>query len=262
MGLEEEIVGPGYFVSALALDSQEHIWVGTHNGLAVFDGKLWQTYTSEDPGLPANILYAMAVDQQDRVWMDFEGWSLTSSGIIVFDGKRVVTFTSEEIGKLDHTINVIQVDQQDRVWIGTNGGGVYFYDGTNWNTALEEEAPENTTIVGYTIEDLAIDQQGRVWIGTEWLSMYDGKTWTTYNTQNSEFSFTFIDGIAFDANNDVWVATSYGGLGKFDANGNFTTYTSLNAGDMGYSTNAIAIDEQGRIWIGTDNGLYVFTPPR
>jgi ligand-binding sensor domain-containing protein len=42
--------------------------------------------------------------------------------------------------------------------------------------------------------------------------------------------------------------------------GSWTTYTSEDSGLLNDYVNALAIDEAGRVWVGTDGGLSVLTP--
>ena len=248
-----------FTITCLAVGSDGRMWVGTNSGLAVFDGTVWKTYTPENSNIPGKDIYALAVDQQGRIWLGADKYFIDdrAENISVFDGKTFTNYTRADIGLSDQVINTIALDQQDRMWIGTGKGGVYFFDGVAW------KAEKSPTDYDYSVEDIAIDHQGQVWIGTWWkgLSMYNGENWKTFDPQNSNFPFEHISVIAIGANDEVWAGSTVG-LAVFGNDGNSKTYTPLRVAEMGKNWYALAIDDQGRIWVGTDTGLYVFTPPK
>ena len=56
------------FVQAISSDKSGNIYFGTKNGLSVFDGTKWKTYTVSD-GLPGNNILTLAVDRNDCIWI-------------------------------------------------------------------------------------------------------------------------------------------------------------------------------------------------
>jgi ligand-binding sensor domain-containing protein len=57
--------------------------------------------------------------------------------------------------------------------------------------------------------------QGNKWVGTErGLSKFDGQNWTHYNPKNSNDGY-YVNTIVIDAQSNIWLGTSAGGLLKF-----------------------------------------------
>ncbi|MFK7982226.1 MAG: hypothetical protein AB8G86_19755, partial [Saprospiraceae bacterium] len=91
-------------------------------------------------------------------------------------------------------------DQKDNYWFGSNGNGVFHYDGKKLIQYTKKDG-----LVNNTIRSIQGDDLGNVFIGTpQGVSKYDGQTFTT------------LEAIVSDANewklmpNDLW----------FNCNGN------------------------------------------
>ncbi|CUU08034.1 Por secretion system C-terminal sorting domain-containing protein, partial [Candidatus Thermokryptus mobilis] len=80
--------------------------------------------------------------------------------------------------------------------------------------------------------------------------------WTIYNASNSGLPSNYINAIAIDGQDNLWIGTEEG-LAKFDGV-NWTVYNSSNSGLPSKYVNAIAFDKEGNKWIGTNNGLAKF----
>jgi hypothetical protein len=63
-------------VRAIAVDNQDHIWVGTYQyGLGEFDGTNWTIYTHTPAGneLSGNSFFAVAVESYNNIWVGTDG---------------------------------------------------------------------------------------------------------------------------------------------------------------------------------------------
>lgn len=103
------------YVFSLQVDSKDHVWAGTWGGGAsYFDGSKWTSYTDRD-GLAGNIVYSVAVDRNDNVFLG------TNNGVSYFDGKDWQTLTRNE-GLADNNVYAIAVAPNGDIWVGTRGG--------------------------------------------------------------------------------------------------------------------------------------------
>jgi two-component system sensor histidine kinase ChiS len=113
------------------------------------------------------------------------------------------------------------------------------------------------------------DSTGFMWFGTDdGLNKFDGYTFTVYkNDPNDPHSLSNNQIIAIEEGPDglLWIATYRGGLNQFNpATGKFTVfqYNPLNPNDpkgLGHENiNAMKIDKEGTLWIGTGRGLDKF----
>lgn len=111
----------GNFVAAILQDKKGNIWIGSENGLAVFNTK--SSYnaaygaTPGKKGLSNNSIICLYEDSKGRIWVG------TSDGLNLFDPftKKFQTFTVND-GLPDNVIfNVIE-DSKHSFWISTPNG--------------------------------------------------------------------------------------------------------------------------------------------
>ena len=104
-------VNPNYVLS-IAVDEKNRKWFGTWGaGLSRFDGKKWETYTTEQ-GLGGNFVHALAIDPKGTLWAGTDG------GVSKFDGKLWTTYTTRD-GLLNNNVFSIAFDQNGDKWFGT-----------------------------------------------------------------------------------------------------------------------------------------------
>lgn len=115
---------------------------------------------------------------------------------------------------------------------------------------IQDGLPEDT------IQAMQQTPDGYLWIGTTGgLARFDGSRFLTYShatypalTENSIFCiFAAKDGT-------LWLGTEGGGLLHFD-HGNFQSYAAGQGLTDGF-VRSVLEDSRGRIWVGTDNGLF------
>ncbi len=103
------------------------------------------------------------------------------------------------------------------------------------------------------------DKRGYLWIGcAEGISVFNGIKFTNYNP-SSGLALNYINQIIEDRFNPgvMWIATNGGGISKY-YDGKFSTY-KIGSSDKTNRVNAISQDFKGRVWCGTDNGVFILT---
>jgi hypothetical protein len=78
-------------IRAIAIDNLNRAWVATVDGLNVFDGTSWTTYTNDRFGLPSNSeISSIAIDSSGVVWLSYAFWTSHGSGstLIALDPAR------------------------------------------------------------------------------------------------------------------------------------------------------------------------------
>jgi len=113
------------------LDSQGFLWVGTRNGLSVFDGYEFQNFFHNEENthsLAANDISSITEDNKGNIWIATWG-----GGVSVYD-KQTKKFTNynnltQPINiPGDNIIKLVYCDSKGRIWIVTNSQGVLFID--------------------------------------------------------------------------------------------------------------------------------------
>jgi ligand-binding sensor domain-containing protein len=280
------------WVYALAFDQKGRTWMGTRDGVDIFDDGEWTHYTIESMGLGEHDyvdVKALAVDTTGRVWVgtdagltvfdgqswkptdigggarrlipDVQGgmWIVWPDGLSLLHGEALTHYDEEDIGfSAAHSITDLVVDDRQQVWVSTDGGGLYVFDGKAWQAVQKTTNPPN--VVGGGFNDLVIDEQGWLWVsGAEGLQVFDGAAWMSY-TIESGLPYYAFEGIAVDSYNRLWAASSQGGLSAFRTEGQWVTYTPISAPDY-FSINAVEVDPQGRVWLALLDGVMMFDPP-
>ncbi len=113
------------------------------------------------------------------------------------------------------------------------------------------------------------DSQGFVWLGTEdGLVRYDGTKLHRYaysRTDRNSLPGNFIWQIAEDANHDLWIAISGGGIARWNRSTDTFTVFRHDLQDPNSlasdSVRALLIDARGQVWVGTtDAGIDILDP--
>ena len=101
------------------------------------------------------------------------------------------------------------------------------------------------------------DKRGYLWIGcAEGISVFNGIKFTNYSP-SSGLALNYVNQIIEDRFNNcmMWIATNGGGISKY-SNNKFSTII-FGSNSKTNRVNAIAQDFRGRVWCGTDNGVFI-----
>jgi len=226
-----------------------HKWIGTYGGgLHEFDGEKWKVYTpygrgSTDYG-PQWIHYPSG-DGLGDLWVydsifDPQGtlWVATWKGVSRFDGEKFQTFSTGD-GLADKWVYTLSIDQDGSLWFGTEGG-INRFDGKSWKTWTHQDGlGADESLVGSEEAKLEIQLPSGHHLQT-------GKEASGYNPN-------YIVSSVIDSQGTKWFGTWGGGLSRFDGKTwkNFTTRDGL----AGNTVNALALEDNGVLWIGTNNGV-------
>jgi ligand-binding sensor domain-containing protein len=125
---------PSDHTYAVRIDGKR-VWVGTHDGLTVYENGKWRTYTTKD-GLPHNGVTAIDVSKETG-----DVWIGTFGGLSRFTAGKFENFTQLNSGLANDLIYSVICDGKD-VWVAT-GGGAGHYDSFSrqWEIFTEQNAP-------------------------------------------------------------------------------------------------------------------------
>ncbi len=225
------------YVNCIEQDANGDMWFGTNDGISfLVDGSVW--YYFQDPNVVYKIL-SLKKDRNGWVWIGTEGESF-----LYYDGTGFYTGADWPVEDLN-TVNTIEEDEFGRIWFGTNMG-ITIWNGSSWDW--------KSSLDGLTedvIWSLYLDSKDRMWIGTGGgtsLTYSEGgvfKHLSLFNGMNYEF---MVD-ICEDAGGDIWIATWFHGLIRYDGvtMQSFKEYEGFPNDDL----EAIVADRSGNIWVGT-----------
>jgi ligand-binding sensor domain-containing protein len=245
-------------ITTIAVDLMNTIWVGSSSGIARYDGEEWIPFTEDSQGNSIGWVKTISITPSGEVWA-----GLDDGRIGIFDGLHWKTITRDNGGPgTSHDINTIIVDRDGNYWVGTDGGGVFVRENNEWRTVVKDQVSPDTFSMDAQILGMAFDQYEWLWIATGGsLRVFDGKVWYDYNKRSGNMPFSDIDQGVLDQYDRVWVASYHYGLTLLEGGDIWTIYSPLNPPEEAALINTMVIDPSGRIWIGSDSGLAIFTTP-
>lgn len=246
-------------VSSIAFDKSDRAWIGTFDGVSVFDGESWLSYTTENSALELTdaIVSTIEVDSEGRIWIGLVGGiSGSIGGLIIVDGEVWEAYLGND-PPFKGDVNAIAFDENDQAWIGTDSG-IHIFNGSTWNNLT----PNNSGLIANSIRAIEFDQQGGVWIGTfDGLSYFDGESWRSYTELNSDIPENAIKCIEVDQQGNIWIGWR-GGASVFDGESwsNYHWSHSYPGIDGEYSDDVegITSDSHGHILFISEAALRIY----
>lgn len=114
-------------VRSIAIDGNQHKWIGTSDGVSVFDeNNAWVTNHEIIFELPPpdelNPIEDVQIDSQGNVWVGvYVDYLVTEGGITIFDGSTWSDFDVSD-GLVGPVVRRLAIDSEDNVWIATSTG--------------------------------------------------------------------------------------------------------------------------------------------
>lgn len=175
------------------------------------------------------------------------------------ESKITETITSEigkTVSKIDDRIWVIFQDSKGNYWFGSNGKGIYYFNGNE----LKQITTENG-LIDNTIRGIQEDKRGHIFIETpEGISKYNGVSFKTLKPIVSPNNKWKLEP------NDLWFGYNANDLYRYDGDSLFElklprkdlkqafgidTLTSPFNSNNPYSVFRVDKDKEGNIWFGT-----------
>lgn len=261
----------GNAVRAILQDDDGNIWFATNGGISRFDGNSFTNFTTEN-GLAHNEVWSMLRDKTGSFWFGTEG------GISRFDpkkndfGEKIMTNFALPVANLKDAprayqapklINNIIQDKKGIIWFGSNGNGVYRYDGKILSNVSEKDGLCNNFV-----QSILEDKAGNMWFATRFggVSKFDGKNFTTFSEKeglSNNFAWTLME----DKFGYIWLASAGGGITRFspsaarrsdslETGGKTLINFSKKDGLGNLFVQSILEDKNGQLWFGTSGGVY------
>jgi RHS repeat-associated protein len=270
------------YASRTAIDSKGNCWIANERTNAVVmianpNGADWIDKNH-------NGKLDTSIGQDDiKPWPNPSGVN-TNGGVSAAEDELIVRYVKATATNLRH----ISVDGQDNVWVG--GVGVQNFDLIDHNTGTiirTEPANGRGGNGGFIDFDNVLWSTGRFlrWQANLPLSSVPptpwnipdnswgvakdplGNVWVTYDPSEVVYKYapdghligtyphgsTWSQGLAIDANGDVWIATSHCGyfVSHLKNDGTFVGAVPVAA----HGPTGVAIDRKGYIWVSNTNGV-------
>ena len=234
---------PNNSVRALAEDLDGNIWVGTAGGVVYITPEGHIISPQFAPGTTANGVIASHIycDPVGRIWLTISN----ENGLFLFiNGVFRPLLEFEKIGRYFAT-SVFQ-DSRETYWFGLGDRGIY-----KMEKGIATKVKTNTILDSIPTSSILEDKKGNLWFGTEkGLVVYANGEFVQYKGA-PELAGSNINKIIQDREDNIWFATDRNGIGKI-TNGKF------KLSRIGVTVNSLDETSDGRIWAGTDSGVYCY----
>jgi signal transduction histidine kinase len=174
-------------------------------------------------------------------------WIGTSKGAYYFKNNNLEYFDGNN-GFTNYPVNDIFKDFDNNIWFGTNGAGVFRFDGDGF--LILDQAQGLTE----PILQIALDKNNNVLMsGGNKLMAYDGKKLSQIKIPRMDATDVFHC-IYTDKEKNTWLCTQQG-LWK-ETGSNFTRFYPENKNDPKILFNAVTHDHLKTMWIVASDGCY------
>lgn len=261
-------------VWAIHEDRDGILWIGTHGGgLNKFDRRknIWKHYRhnpNEPTSISHDIVRLVYEDRNGGLWLGTHGGGLNRFNKET-ESFRAYKYQSEDLNSISHNeIRSIYEDKDGILWIGTHGGGLNKFDPqTEEFTRYLSNPGDSYGLSNNFVRTIYQDSEGFFWIGTQGggLNRLNPRTGRfkyyrtnphNSNSLSNDYIFTTFE----DHDNNLWIGTWGGGLNKFDRRDESFKIYNTSHGLADNEIYGILEDDDGCLWISTNNGLSKFNP--
>ena len=245
-------------VKVIFEDSNGLMYLGTENGLDVYDGYEFDNYhmnSFDDNSILGNKVSSISEDSEGNIWVG------TELGVSIFD-PQTRTF-SRPINPKDVGDNILEDpetifdDSRGNVWIRLSESGHIFKYTASTQRTLCMSCDKNSELSNLKITVLYKDLSNRVWFGSDrGLFSYNSET---ESIDRYDMDVGTINSIVNSKKNEIWVGSTNGLFRLFDGpNGSYKVYRKSKSKSSIVSNyvNDLAWDQSRQVlWIATDNGI-------
>ncbi len=230
---------PQNSVLAIVQARDGYLWLGTQEGLVMFDGVRFTCFRSENtPAMTDNLILALLEDKQGNLWVGTNG-----GGLLRFASGTVTAFTTAN-GLCSDRVRCLYENVAGDLWIGTDAGLNRLRRGTLTSYRTKDGLSDGDVL------SICGDRGGNLWIGTNaGLTRLKGGRFTTYGRKEGLLSER-VKAVFVDHEDNLWVGMlDDRGVSRMDRG----AFWPVMEGDRPWEGSVLCIEEDrdGNLWIGT-----------
>lgn len=214
-------------------DKQGRTWRVTNDDGLYIDNNKGQTEhfttTSKNNPLPTNALKCIFQDNTGVIWIGTDNLGISQIKVVQNDGVSHI-LDGENIRMLMHL-------DDKRIMVSNRSGETWTYD-SSLTTLLSTNTRDKSTYC------VLMDNDSNIWEGTKGAGVY------VNGVHRDDSPYKDIYAFLKDRKGDVWIGTFGAGLFHKDKH-----YLSEDNGNN--RIRSLIQDDNGNIWAGTSNGVYV-----
>lgn len=241
----------------LAIDSKNNVWIACE-GLIKYDGTNFTRYNSSNTPMPEDFVTSVEIDSKDNVW--FSSCRFRQGGLVKYNGTDWTVYTPDNSDLPVHFVQSIAIDKNDNVWLALNEvvNDSYLAKIANGQWTIYTSAALG--FKPYYFGNIQLDSKNRLCGAIDYslsstayndgaqVFIFDGKA-----SESPEFDKSKnVKFLTVDKHDNIWCGLD-GGYAVF--NGEKWTVEGSRFKENGVF--AIEQSNDGKMWIGTGNGIYI-----
>ena len=251
-------------INRIRQDSRGFLWFATDEGLSRFDGQVFRTYTTVH-GLPHPWVNDLIESRDGNYYVATDG------GVCLFDSTGSGSsslFVCQEPGpnKGARRVNSLAEDSGGGIWCATYDG-IYRIERRQREMVFRHVGIEAPVVSeGFQVNNLLLDRRGALWAASStglYRRLANGR-WERYTTAHG-LPHIFVETLLEDRAGRLWAGMRHEGFCLLVSQPDparrivercYSERDGLRAGDV----RSILQTSDGRLWIGTVDGLSQLTP--
>ncbi|WP_071146325.1 hybrid sensor histidine kinase/response regulator transcription factor [Bacteroides ihuae] len=257
-------------VTCIYKDHIGNIWVGTNKGLSLFNHKT-ETFVpiNDKNNNLSRCVHDIKQTKDNKLWvaMELGGIAIIDLSQHLFSSGEEVSFQfikegDDEYGLSSSSMRCLLQDSFNNIWIGSWGGGINFISNEPALFNSYKYSPRssgNYSMTSRVALGLSIDKNGKIWVGTEGggINVFQQeRRVAVYNTENSNLHTNTVQTVLCDSKGGLWFGFFNGGIAYYNPkNKNFRQILPKEKSQT--DVRSFYEDNQGNIWTGTSEGIYL-----
>ncbi|NQY63850.1 MAG: response regulator [Alteromonadaceae bacterium] len=219
---------------------------------------------STEQGLSQSTVQAIYYDSHGFLWVG------TSDGLNRYDGYQFTNYRhdAEKLNSISNS-NVLAIfeDNQGTLWVGTNGGGVNRFNADiDSFTDFHHQQEFPTSLSNNVVKAISQDKQGNLWLATaNGLNKLEQGDLLKSPPLTKQLSFMHygadtsdIEILHIDVQGKLWLVSKAGELSYYQQRSD--KFITIELPEVNSKITSVESDTNGRLWLGTEQGLFLFTP--
>lgn len=263
-----EVEAPGSL--AIMQSKDKNLWIGTWNGDLLCVNTRTHKVVKHIAASQTKALHIHSILELSpgHILMG------SDSGLAAFDSNgndiRLYSRNPLDANSLsDNFVYPIMKDREGGLWIGTYYGGVNYTHSQSSNFAFHHHSAVENSVSGNVVNHFCEDRYGRMWIASDdgglcYYSRDEGR-FTAVSLNSGMGEVQNVHALCADDEN-LYVGTYSKGIAivslKTKAVTNLPVLTSEDGERLDASSNAMMVDRDGRLWVGTYSSVSIFNPEK
>jgi len=239
-------------IDAILADGRGGFWLGGQAALVHWHAGVSEMYPIEglksDAGAPGILSLAHGPDGSVWVGILSEG---PGQGLAKLEEGTVRSFVTPDFDGSKVGVFSMRVDRGGNLWVGTNREGVFRVHGN-----VVDHYARTEGLSSDFVRTLFEDREGIIWAATNnGVDNFHDPLVTTFSAVEG-LGKDWAVGILASRDGTIWVANAES-LDHIEKNGSISSIRT-GSGLPGSQVSSLLEDRAGNMWVGVDDGLYVF----